>query len=568
MTRESRSFATIDGYLRSLSTREKVGQVIMAEPYTDPEDEPGAHADGGGSDDALAETDRRAIADLHVGTVGGPDVGKHRSPRDVAAYLERLQRAAASTDHGIGLLVNADFEYGAGQKVDGATEFPQAMGLGAAGTQSDAEAAARVTAREARSMGITWNNAPVADVNTNPDNPVIGWRSFGDDPDAVGDLVAAQVRGYQSESVAATPGHFPGHGPTDLDSHADLPVVDCSRAELEATHLAPFRRAVDAGAGAVMTGHLRVPCLDAERPATLSPAVHEFLRDRLDFDGVVVTDSLRMDAVAEDWAVEEAALAAIRAGADVAMTLCPFEKLVDVSDRLVAAVETGELPEARLNEAVRRVLRLKASVGLLDCASESTPATSTRPTRPPVEPVPESAAETCERSEHRARANDVAARSITLAANDGAVPFSESSTASVLVAGFRADSIADAVEARVPDACPVVRAGTDPTALPDADRIVVGSDGHRGLVERATERDAPVVAVESGTPYAAATYRGAPDAVVFAYDTAFPWAEGDNDRVRAAAVDVLFGRDPRGRLPVRVDDAWPRGHGITSPGDG
>lgn len=527
----------VEQYLELMTPREKVGQLLIAKPYTD-------------EDGTLGDPDRRAIVDLQVGTVGGPVIGSsERSPEELLAYLDQVQQLAESTRLAIPPLVNADFEHGVGQKCAQATEFPQAMGIGAARSTAAARSVAEITAREATSLGVHWNNAPVADVNTEPDNPIIGWRSFADDPELVGEMVAAQVEGYQSEGVVATACHFPGHGATTDDSHTDLPRVECTRRELEAAHLPPFARAIDAGVKSVMTGHLLVEALDPDYPASLSPAVYDLLRDDLGFDGVAVTDSLQMEAVADEWTVEDAALQAIRAGADVAMTLCPFEKLVDVSDRLVEALETGTLPTERVDEAVRRVLRLKLLQNHL------------RTPRPSAESV----ADGHLNPDGRTAANRLAGRTVTLAKDDGALPLAETD-ASTLVVGLQHESIAEAVADHVPEQCPIYERD-DATDLPDADRIIVSSDGDHELLAAVGDRDAPVIALESGAPYDAAAYRDRADAVLFLYDTTFSWALGKNDAVRRAAVAVLFGREPEGRLPVRIDGEWPFGHGLTY-GDG
>lgn len=531
---------SVESYLEQMSIREKIGQLLMARPYTE-------------ASSRLDDADRRAITELYVGTIGGPVIGSdERSPKELATYLDRLQHLAGSAGLGIPLLVNADFEYGVGQKSSEATEFPQAMGLGATRSTEHARESARITAREARSLGVHWNNAPNADVNTNPDNPVIGWRSFGDEPELVGDMVEAQVRGYRSAGLLATVGHFPGHGAAADDSHSDLPRLDCHREEIESTHVRPFRRAIEAGADVVMTGHVVVDYLDADRPASLSSAVHRLLRERLGFDGVVVTDSLRMDAITDEWTMDEAALTAIQAGADVAMTLCSFETLVEVSDRLVEAVETGELSRARVDEAVRRVLDLKLTGGPFQMD------------RTLVDP--DDAAGACGAANSRETAEHIARNSITLAKNDDVLPFPDQFDGSIVVVGLQSESLAKSIEDRTSDGCRVRSAAAD-ERIPSADRILVSSDGHDDLVAAVTDRDVPVVVIESGTPYATATYRSLPDAILLAYDTTFTWALDRSELVRQAAVDVIFGYSPRGRLPVTVDDCWPFGHGLTYTDD-
>ena len=193
----------------------------------------------------------------------------------------------------------ADFEFGAGMRIAGATRFPRAMALGAAGDEQLAFEAGRITAIEGRAMGVHVNFAPVADVNNNPRNPVINTRSFGEDPARVGALVAAYVRGLQQGGMLATLKHFPGHGDTETDSHLGLPLITHPRDRLDALELPPFRAGLAAGASAVMVAHVELPALDPDKmPATFSRAVvTDLLRRDLAFDGLVVTDAMKMDAI-------------------------------------------------------------------------------------------------------------------------------------------------------------------------------------------------------------------------------------------------------------------------------
>jgi beta-N-acetylhexosaminidase len=238
-------------------------------------------------------------------------------PLSAAVTLNGLQQLSR-----IPLLNAGDFEWGVGMRIRGATQFPRAMAFGAAGDTSLTEEAGRLTAAEMRAIGVHVDLAPVADVNSNPRNPVINTRSFGEDPSSVGAHVAAFVRGLQRGGVASTLKHFPGHGDTDVDTHIGIATVPHARERLNAIELAPFRAGIAAGALAVMMGHLEVPAVDPTRglPATLSEkAITGLLRGDLGFDGLVVTDSMSMQAVSTLLPPGEAAVRAIEAGSDVVL---------------------------------------------------------------------------------------------------------------------------------------------------------------------------------------------------------------------------------------------------------
>lgn len=280
-------------------------------------------------------------------------------PLEAASVLNRLQAKAVQP-----LLVTADFEAGVGFRISGATTFPRAMAIAAAGDDEVAFSAARVTAVEARAIGVHLNFAPVADVNDNPRNPVINTRSFGESPDAVGRLTAAAVRGLQAGGMLATLKHFPGHGDTDVDSHVGLPVIAHPRDRLDAVELVPFRAGIAAGADAVMTGHIQVPALDPAEfsPATLSrPIVSGLLRNELGFGGLVITDSMGMSAITATLPPGEAAARAILAGNDVVLHSPDDEAAVA---GIKAAIERGEISMEQVDTSVRRILTAKARLGL------------------------------------------------------------------------------------------------------------------------------------------------------------------------------------------------------------
>mgnify|MGYP001202323379 CR=1 FL=1 len=263
-----------------------------------------------------------------------------------------------------GLLLAVDEEGGDVTRLhypQGSTTVGNAL-LGRLGSVETTLAVATAIGREVRGLGIALNLAPVVDVGSNPDNPVIGVRSFGSDPQDVARHTAAWIRGLQSTGVAACAKHFPGHGDTVVDSHHGLPTVDATVEVLRARELVPFAAAVAAGVDCVMTSHLVVPSVDPERPATFSPRILSLLREDLGFTGVIVSDALDMAGASADCGIPEAAVRALAAGVDL---LClgsatSPQRYAEVRDAVHAAVETGRLPAARVAQAAGRVRALAA----------------------------------------------------------------------------------------------------------------------------------------------------------------------------------------------------------------
>lgn len=292
------------------------------------------------------------------------------APMDIAAKVNALQQASR-----LPLLISADLETGVGFRarggyfvpnaidLGGATTFPLQMALGAIGDSALAYEEARVTAREGRALGMHIAFGPVLDVNNNPANPVIGARSISEDPGVAARLGSAMVRGLQENGMLATGKHFPGHGDTETNSHLALSVVTASRARLDSVELTPFRAAIRAGAGAIMTFHGYLPALDSTGvPATLSSNVMtELLRHELQFDGLLITDAMDMAGVVSQYGAYEASRRALLAGADV--LLMPADTRGTI-DSVVSAVNQGRIPAARIDASARRVLRLKAQFGL------------------------------------------------------------------------------------------------------------------------------------------------------------------------------------------------------------
>ena len=353
---ERSALAWADSVTRSLSLRDKAAQLVW--PWILGDYVP----------ERSAEWERltRFVLEDHVGgfivSVG--------APTDIALKVNALQRLSA-----LPLLMSADLETGAGFRaragffvpnaidLGGATNFPLQMALGAARDTALAYEMGRVTALESRALGIHVAYGPVLDVNNNPANPVIGARSFSEDPVLTARLGAAMVRGIQDHGMLATGKHFPGHGDTETNSHLALASVMASRARLDSVELRPFRAAIEAGVGAIMTFHGFLPALDsAALPATLSPKVMTtLLRGELHFDGLLVSDAMDMAGVVRTFGATEAAKRAIAAGNDVLLMPADIRGTIDA---VVAGVGEGRYDEARLDRSVRRVLALKHGFGL------------------------------------------------------------------------------------------------------------------------------------------------------------------------------------------------------------
>jgi beta-N-acetylhexosaminidase len=290
-------------------------------------------------------------------------------------------------------------------RVDATTVFPQAMAFGAAADPALARFEGQVTAREARAIGVHWLFFPVADVNNNPDNPIINIRSYGEDPKQVSALVAAFIEGTRADPhyrVLSTAKHFPGHGDTAVDTHLNMAVIDAPRERLESTELPPFRAAIQAGVDAIMTAHIAVPALaPANVPATLSSAILTgLLRGDMGFKGIIVTDALEMGGIAQGYSSGEAAVLAVEAGADALVMPPDPEAAVKA---ILAAVQSGRLTRARIDDSVARLLAAKEHVGLDRRATVDLEAIGDQIDMP----------------EDQERAQEIASRAVTLVKNDG-----------------------------------------------------------------------------------------------------------------------------------------------------
>ncbi len=345
----------IDSIIAEMNLREKVGQLIMPAYLYDRDRNPLRH---------MNEELRQLMEEVNPGgfLLFASNI---ESPAQLRSFIEELQAVSR-----IPLIVAVDQEGGVVRRIvpsDGmpATAIPSASRVGRAGDSDLAHELALVMARELRSLGVTMNLAPVADVLTNPENPVIGSRSYGTDPEMVSIMVESTVRGLQSGGVSAAIKHFPGHGDTVEDSHVEMAVFPHDLERLEMVEFEPFRRGIAAGSDAVLTGHISVPALTGDyTPTTLSPELTEgLLRRHMGFRGVIITDALTMAALTVHYSADEIPVRALKAGADI--LLRPVDP-VGALEAILAAVESGSITEERINQSIRRILELKIRRGLIE----------------------------------------------------------------------------------------------------------------------------------------------------------------------------------------------------------
>jgi beta-N-acetylhexosaminidase len=538
--------------LASLSVREKAAQLVM----------PWIGGEYWSSDDSAMAVALRLISEQGV---GGFVVGLGGSAYDLAAKFNALQRASR-----LPLLIAADLESGPSARIRGGTAFPGNMALGASGREQDAYDVGRIIAVEGRAVGIAMDFAPVVDVNNNPANPIINVRSFGENPAQVGWLASAYVRGLREHGMMATAKHFPGHGDTGTDSHIATPVITGTLPRLDSIELAPFRTAVRADVDAVMTGHIATPGLTggSDLPATLSAAVLDtLLRGNLGFRGLVVTDALNMGAIVTRFGAAQAAVLALKAGADI--LLMPADAASAIA-AVVQAVQTGEVSEARLDSSVARILAAKARAGLFRRRTVDL----------------DSIALLVGTRRHFALADSIVQRSIVLVKDSLAlVPLppamrrvlvvaygieTEGSVGVTLAATLRDEGGRRVRVLRLWPASGPASYDSVRAAAAQADLVAVAvsarpaawrpsavnmPDSLAALVqELARTGTAPVVAIAFGSPY---LFAQVPDV------TGYLVAWSDVDASERAAAEALLGRiGITGRMPVSLPPWFPMGTGL------
>lgn len=482
---------------------------------------------------------------------------------ETAILLNQLQKWSK-----IPLLVSSDLERGAGNQVNGATSFPPLMALGAADSDELAYEMGRITALEARAIGIHQTYAPVVDVNINPDNPIINTRSVGEDPELVSRIAINFIRGCQENGLIATAKHFPGHGDTDLDSHTLLPIITADRERLEKVELLPFKRAIEAGVRSIMTAHLHVPALDSTPglPATLSPLIlSELLRKKFNFQGIIVTDAMTMGGITRSFSPAEAALKAIKAGVDCLLLPPDIEA---AAAALKEAVNSGEIPLSRIETSVRRILQVKALLGL---SEKKLVDINLLPYRVGLK-------------EYQQVASRAFERAVTLVKNEGSIIPVRIEGQKILALSLSSD-LGDYYAGRqfireIEKRCPQTASfyadadtGLDNLALAkkmaeEADVLIVGlfstlragkgsvglETGHINLVKDLASLKKPLIVISFGSPYFLRNFPEIP-AYVCVYRQA--------PQAQTAAIQAIFGEiDIEGKLPVSIPDLFSLGHGI------
>ena len=555
--RTAASSPWVEATLKKMTLREKIGQMLM--PYYF-----GVFTstDSAAYKELLHQVEENHVGGFILGTQRGP-LGIERSQAyPTAALTNELQKHAKTP-----LLIGADFETGTGMRIDEGTSFPSPMAVAAANDPKAAYTIGKITALEARAAGVRWIFAPDADVNNNPDNPIINIRSFGEDPQRVSEYVTQFIRGVEENGGLSSAKHFPGHGNVSVDSHLSLATIPGSRKELEATELVPFRAAIAAGVSSVMPGHLNVPAYETDPsvPATISRnIITGLLRDELKFKGLIVTDAMDMGGVTSQFAPGDAAVRAVEAGADVLLQLpVPDAAMASLED----AVKSGRIPASRIDDSVRRILQAKSRLGLDKDRLVDIDSLNEKFAKP----------------EYEVQAQAIADRGVTLL-RDAAhlLPLDASRPLRVLLVSLSADAdpypgvtIEPEIRWRV-DSLTALRADTQFASAnflklppPESYDLAIAAlfvrvadrkgnvglpDNQRAIVNQMLATGKPVVVLSFGSPYLIENF---PEAKTWLAEFS------TNDVSQRAAVRALFGQVPtQGQIPVTVPGTAKRGDGI------
>nr|WP_010531437.1 glycoside hydrolase family 3 protein [Lentibacillus jeotgali] len=539
--------------MNHMTLEEKIGQLFIIHMYGQTPTDPN-YEETNLNNNRGAKNFKEAIEKYHIGGViyfnWTDNIGNPADVEQVNALSNGLQEIAMDQRMPIPLFIATDQEGGIVQRLTSpGTVFPGNMALGATRSTDLAGESAGIIGTELSSLGINMNFAPVADVNVNPENPVIGVRSFGEDPDLVSDMAVSQVQAYQDQKVIPTAKHFPGHGDTNVDSHYGLPIINHDLETLHNVDLKPFKAAIDAGIEAIMTAHIVVPALDdSGLPATLSkPIITDLLREEMGYDGLIVTDSLGMSG-ANVVEPERVPVEAFKAGNDILLNPPDVEQSYNA---MLEAVESGEISEERVDESVYRILKAKMEKGLFG--------------DPKTDP---DAVENIGTDENLAKADEIANKSITMVKNENnLMPLQDNQD--ILITGpslgkpsYLADQMAGKgynVTDYATNTSPTQEEIDEATLkAQNADKVVVTTY----TANTNTAQQQLVSALQStGKDVVVAAIRNPYDLMKFPDVEGYLTTYGNRDVSVEALARVLSGDvNPQGKLPVTIPDLYEYGH--------
>lgn len=531
---------------RHMSMEEKVGQMLM----------PDFRNWKGQNVTVMNDEIAQLVKDYHLGGVilfRENTVTADQTTRLVSAYQEAAEK--------YGLIISIDQEGGIVTRLQTGTDFPGNMALGATRSEELAEKVGKAIGEELKALGINMNFGPVLDVNNNPDNPVIGVRSFSEDPELVANLGNAYIKGLHETGTAATSKHFPGHGDTATDSHVGLPSVPHDLDRLKEVELYPFQQAMDTGIDAIMTAHVTFPKIDDTTaiskkdgtevavPGTLSHKILTGLvREEMGFKGVIVTDAMNMGAIADHFGPVDAAIRAVNAGADI--LLMPVG-IVDVANGLYDAVNSGEISEDRLEQSVERILTLKLNRGIVKAEVEKS-----------LDEKVANALRVVGSAEHKAVEKEAAEKSITLVKNDSVLPLSVSPEDKIVVvggSGYSINLLAEEVQKHHPGAVYINATdkltATQLAQVQGAKYIIAGTytSSVSGRAQNASQMMMTRQLIETGIPVIAVGARNPYDVMSYTDVDAYLVQYGFKPASFAATANTIFGQNnPTGKLPVAI----------------
>ncbi|SDJ98559.1 glycoside hydrolase family 3 protein [Sediminibacillus albus] len=542
--------------MNHMTLEEKIGQLFIIHMYGQTPTDP-AYEDTNLRMNRGAKNFQEAIEKYHIGGViyfnWTGNIGTPANPAQVNTLSNGLQEIAMNQRMPIPLFISTDQEGGIVQRLTSpGTVFPGNMALGATRSTDLAADSAAIMGTELKSLGINMNFAPVFDVNVNPANPVIGVRSFAENPDLVSELGVAQAEAYEAQKVIPTAKHFPGHGDTDVDSHYGLPIINHDLETLHEVDLKPFQAGIDAGIDAIMTAHIVVPALDdSGLPATLSkPILTDLLRDQMGFEGLIVTDSLGMSG-ANVVEPERVPVEAFKAGNDILLNPPNVEQAYNA---MLGAVESGEISEQRVDESVYRILKAKMEKGLFGDPFTDEDAIADIGTETSLQ-----------------KADEIADKSITLVKNEQDIlPLAEEQ--SIFITGpsaaepeYLAEQLRDKgynVNSYATSTSPTAaQIASSSEQAAEADTIIAATytantnAAQQRLVDALLDTGKPVVATAIRNPY---------DLMAFPEVSGYLATYGNRDVSVEALARVMSGEvNPEGKLPVTIPDLYDYGYSLS-----